>query len=425
MNSANNSSYPTPEGIEEAYENLPSSLIYETPLRENIRLSRQYSATILLKDESQQRIRSYKGRGSATAMRRSTDAEKQAGFVCSSAGNHAQGFASACEHYQLKGKVFMPTTTPGQKVEATERFGNGNVTIELVGDTFDETQAAALEYTLSTGKRFIHPFDDKDTIEGQGTVALEMLKQAREMGKQINTVVAPIGGGGLTSGLAVYLRKHSADTRLIGIEPQEAAAMHASLQAGELCELEAISTFVDGAAVKKPGSMPFDIIRKLGVEVATVPEDRVCSSLYELHRRDGIVAEPAGALSIDGLKDIADDIRGQTVACVLSGSNFDPSRYADVKERATTFEQRKKYLQIHVPNRSGAFMEFLAHLQKFDISITNIMFSEKENGPTQTVYLGIRGDTPSSINQLMLDLDDTPYDAHDITNDSLRDAIIK
>ncbi len=296
----------------------------------------------------------------------------------------------------------MPRTTPLQKVEATRRAGDSATNIELVGDEFNEAFEASRHFAEAHGREFIHPFDHPDTIAGQGTVAAEIMQQLSMERDTLHAVLFPVGGGGLGSGLATYFRERAPHTQLVGIEPTEAAAMHHSLQAGHPVELKNLSTFVDGAAVRKPGDLTFETFRRLGVDVRTIPENQICVAMHDLYQIQGINVEPAAALSIAGLKVIAEEIRGKTVVCILSGANFDASRWTQVIDRAERFRMRKVQLRVTLPDRAGALDEFLELLGK-DINLTSIHYDEEDagEGMPSTVSLTVRSHHEGRIAQFL------------------------
>lgn len=415
----------TAEKMDAARARMPDALVRETPLIPHQRLSREYGANIVIKDETEQNVRSYKCRAPAYAIQNLIDEARARGIVCASAGNHAQGVAAACHHFGTHGIIFMPKTTHGQKVSATKRHGGDNVDIILTGDNFDEAFTAAKAESKNGKRTFIHPFNDPDTIIGQGTVAVEIMQQMRDACSGIDIILVPVGGGGLVAGISTYVKQKSPNTKVIGVEPAEAAAMKASLEHGSPVTLENISTFVDGAAVKRPGDLTFSIVHSNDVPIQTVPENRLCSTLMDLHSLDGKVCEPAGALSIDALKDMREGIRGKTVVCILSGSNFDLSRYADVTERSRIFEQQKRYLTIHVPSRPGAFMEFLRSVSSRSINVSYLHYNQVTNGDTQAVTIGLESESPESISQLVTELKTGHIRFEDISGDPHLREILK
>lgn len=337
-------------------------------------------------------VRSYKLRGAFNLMSSLPEEQLQRGVVCASAGNHAQGFAWSCKKLGAKGVVFMPVITPRQKVSQTEMFGDGFVEIRLVSDNFDECAVAAKKYTAEHGATFIPPFDDHRVIEGQGTVALEVLDELPD----VDFLFVPVGGGGLSAGMGVYFKTFSPKTKVVGVEPEGAPAMYESLKAGQPVTLSSIDRFVDGAAVKRVGDLTFDYCRTALDDLVLVPEGRVCTTILKLYNEDAIVVEPAGALSITALENYAEQIVGKTVVCVVSGSNNDIDRLPEIKERSLQYEGLKHYFLVRFAQRPGALKEFVNHVLGDTDDITRFEYMQKTNKETGPALVGIelqkRGD---------------------------------
>lgn len=368
--------FPNIDNIFQAAERLRKVAIH-TPLQQNLNLSDRYEANIFLKREDLQIVRSYKIRGAYNKM---AQLPSDSIVVCASAGNHAQGVAYACRVMGIKGTIFMPTTTPNQKVKQVKMFGKEMVEVELVGDTFDDAFAASLKYCEDQNATFVHPFDDVKVMEGQGTVGLEIFKDADF---KIDYLLLAIGGGGLVSGVSTVFKQLSPQTKIIGIEPLGAPAMKTSLEKGELVTLDEIDKFVDGAAVKRVGDLTFEICKANLDNVLLVPEGKVCSTILQLYNEEAIVAEPAGALTIAALDSIKDEIKGKNVVCLVSGGNNDITRTEEIKERSLLYEGLKHYFIIRFPQRAGALREFLNVLGPDD-DITLFEYVKKtarENGP--------------------------------------------
>lgn len=325
----------TKKDIEDAHERV-RSVVRKTPLELHAGLSKKYGAHVYLKREDLQAVRSYKLRGAYNRIAQFTDEERRRGAVCASAGNHAQGFAYSCHALDIDGVVYMPRTSPKQKVERVQDFGDGRITIKLVGDTFDEAYAAACEHVDAYGSVLVHPFDDAEVIAGQGTIGVEILDQLGHA--EVDYVVVPVGGGGLASGVGTYLHHASPRTRMIGVEPMGAASMKASFDAGKVVALDRIDTFADGVAVKRVGQLTYSICEEVLSDIVVVPEGKLCETMIELYQKDGIVAEPSGALSVSALDALADRIRGRTVVCVISGGNNDIGRYPEVVARYRVYK---------------------------------------------------------------------------------------
>lgn len=356
-----------------------------TPLQENLNLSDRYGATIFLKREDLQVVRSYKIRGAYNKMA-SLSAEALAnGVVCASAGNHAQGLAYACRKMAVRGTIFMPTTTPNQKVKQVKLFGKEYVEVVLVGDTYDDAFYAAMEFVQTHDCTFVHPFDDLQVMEGQGTVGLEIF---RDSNVQIDYLLMAIGGGGLAAGVSTIFKQLSPRTKLIGVEPLGSPSMKISIDEGHVVALDQIDKFVDGAAVKRPGDTTFEVCRKNLDRVLLIPEGKVCTTILQLYNEDAIVAEPAGALTIAALDFIKDEIKGKNVVCLVSGGNNDITRTEEIKERSLLYEGLKHYFIIRFPQRAGAFRDFLNVLGPND-DISRFEYVKKTNRETGPAVVGI------------------------------------
>lgn len=377
-------SAPTLDNIFLAADRL-RGVINHTPLVYNAHLSEQYEANIYLKREDLQTVRSYKIRGAYNKMA-SIGAEALAGgVVCASAGNHAQGVAYACRKMQVKGAIFMPTTTPAQKIKQVRLFGKEWVDILLVGDTYDDAYHASVVYQKANNATFVHPFDDLQVIEGQGTVGLEIFKDANF---RVDYLLMAIGGGGLASGIATVFKQLSPKTKLIGVEPAGSPTMHDSIKAGEVVTLEKIDKFVDGAAVGRAGDLTFDICSKNLDDVLLIPEGKVCSTILQLYNEEAIVAEPAGALTVAALDFVKDEIKGKNVVALISGGNNDITRTEEIKERSLLYEGLKHYFIIRFPQRAGAFREFLNVLGPND-DIARFEYIKKTNKEQGPALIGI------------------------------------
>ncbi len=365
--------------FEAAYQRL-KGVVKHTPLEYNEGLSAKYECKIYLKREDLQIVRSYKLRGAYNLIAQLSQEQLDKGVVCASAGNHAQGVAYSCKKKGVKGIIYMPEITPKQKVKQTEMFGNGNVKLVLTGDTFDDCLREALIYTKEHDVEFIPPFDDYRTIEGQGTVGVEILQDL----PQFDVAIMPIGGGGLAAGMGTYLRQQLPNITLIGVEPEGAASMLTSITNGENTALTNIDRFVDGAAVKRVGDKTFAICRQILDDMLTVPEGKVCTTILKLYNEDAIVVEPAGALSVTALDAVKDKIKGKTVVCVISGGNNDIDRMQEIKEKSLLYEGLKHYFIVRFPQRPGALKLFVNNVLAPSDDITRFEFikkNSKENGP--------------------------------------------
>lgn len=389
-------------------------LFEATPLQRNDHLSKIFEADIWLKREDIAPVRSYKLRGAFTAMKKVLP-EAQL-FVCASAGNHAQGLAFACRHFNVKGVIFMPVTTPQQKIQKTRVFGGENIEIRLVGDYLEETLQASIEYCTQAGGHFMSPFDDEDVILGQASVAVECLAQ---MPKHPDMVIVPVGGGGLSAGMVSYFATEAPDIEMRFAEPDTASSLHSALVAGAPVIEKPLSNFVDGAAVACIGSNNFERLKSISPEhVIRIPEDRLCLTILDMLNTEGIVLEPAGALSIDALRDVADQIKGKTVLCVASGGNFDFERLPEVKERAQRYAGVKKYFILSLPQRPGALRDFLELLGPED-DIARFEYLKKSNRNFGSVLIGMETTRSENFHQLFGRLDEAGFAYRDITDDEL------
>ncbi|XOD66513.1 MAG: threonine ammonia-lyase [Flavobacteriales bacterium Tduv] len=372
--------FPTVKDVAKARHTL-KEILCDTPLQENLTLSERYQARIFLKREDLQFVRSYKIRGAYNKIRNLNASQLEKGLVCASAGNHAQGVAYSCQRLKIFGKIYMPTTTPKQKIARVKMLGKDHIEIRLVGDTFDAAYLQALKDHEKNDQVFIHPFDDPKIIEGQATVGLEILQQAQGT---IDYVFVPIGGGGLAAGVGSYFRQLSPNSRIIGVEPEGAPSMSRSLTEERVVTLENIDRFVDGASVKKVGEFTFEICRKALHEVKTVSEGKVCTTILDLYNAEAIVAEPAGALSIAALDLYAEEIHEKNVVCVLSGGNNDITRTEEIRERSLLYEGLKHYFIVRFPQRAGALKQFVNEILSPQDDIAYFQYSKKnakEEGP--------------------------------------------
>ena len=381
-----------------------------TPLQRNVHLSERFEADIYLKREDLSPVRSYKIRGALNAMRKQPD---QALFVCASAGNHAQGVAFMCKHLGKKGVIFMPVTTPQQKIQKTRMFGGDNIEVHLIGDYFDDTLAAAQAWCAKEGGHFLSPFDDADVIEGQASIAVEIEEQ---FGGTPDHVILPVGGGGMSSGVATFFGDA---VHCLFVEPTGGACLRAALAAGHPVALDKVDTFVDGAAVGKIGARPFDLLKHIPLpDVLAISEDRICTTIIEMLNVEGIVLEPAGALSVEALSDVRSWIRGKSVVCVTSGGNFDFERLPEVKERALRYSGIKKYFLLRLPQRPGALKEFLSILGPED-DIARFEYLKKSARNFGSVLIGIETNHADAFEDLERRIQEAGFNHRDITNDEV------
>ena len=377
---ANEKYFPSVKDIEKASETL-SEILEPTMLQKNTNLSERFDCEVYLKREDLQMVRSYKIRGAYNKIRSLSPEVLKYGIVCASAGNHAQGVAFSCNKLHIMGSIYMPTTTPRQKIDSVKMFGKEYVDIVLTGDTFDAANTAAIEYAKRSGKTFIPPFDDKKIIEGQGTIGYEMTKQ---METPLDYVFIPIGGGGVASGIGAYLKQKWPETKIIGVEPAGAASMKASIENGHVTELESIDKFVDGAAVKKAGELTYEVCRQVLDDIIPVPEGAVCTTIIEMYNKNAIVVEPAGALSVAALRFYADKIKGKRVGYTGSGSNNDIIRMEEIREKSMLYEGLKHYFIVNFPQRPGAILTFIRDIIGPTDELVYIQYikqTNKEEGP--------------------------------------------
>lgn len=391
-------------------------VVLRTPLERCKRLSEQYGAEIYLKREDLQEVRSFKIRGAYNRISVLAPEEARRGVVCASAGNHAQGVAYACSALGIRGTVFMPVVTPLQKIERVRHFGRDLVEIRLQGDSYDEASEAAEELCRETGGVFVHPFDDPMTIAGQGTVAKEILEQ---LGSAPDLVVSPVGGGGLTAGISAYLGERAPSTAIAGAEPAGAPSMHEALLQGRPVRLERIDTFVDGAAVKSAGALTFDLCRAGLERVVLVEEGAVCTALIELYQNEGIIAEPAGALSVAALEQLAPSLSGRSVVCVLSGGNNDILRYPEIMERSLVHQGRKHYFIVEFAQKPGQLRKFVDRALGPTDDIVRFEYMKKTNKERGAALVGVELRDRADLEPLLRRLEEVQLAYRRLTSDEL------
>ena len=395
-------------------------LFPETPLQYNQHLSNRFGADIWLKREDLTPVRSYKIRGAFNFMRKVVAKGGQGKtFVCASAGNHAQGFAFVCRHFGVKGVVFMPVTTPQQKIEKTRIFGGGRIEIRLVGDIFDQCYAAARAFVDEIDGYLVPPFDHADIIEGQATVAAEIMSQLPDDAVP-DLVVMPVGGGGLSAGMTGYLDGIVRDGNFLFVEPAGAPSLQRSLEAGRIVTLPKVDNFVDGAAVARIGELNFKALGKFdSSQVRLLPENAICVTMIDMLNVEGVVLEPAGALSIAALDRMGrEHLKGKIVVCVVSGGNFDFERLPDVKERAMRYQGLKKYFVLRLPQRPGALRDFLTLLGPDD-DIARFEYLKKSARNFGSVLLGIETTSPENFAGLFERIEEAGLSYEDISENEV------
>jgi threonine dehydratase len=365
---------------------LLKDVVTKTPLQRNEILSNRYECNLYIKREDLQVVRSFKIRGAYNLIKNLSEAELQNGVVCASAGNHAQGVAYSCKALGILGKIFMPTTTPRQKISQVKLFGGEFVEVILIGDTFDDSYYKAVDHAEKESMAFIHPFDDYRTIAGQGTVGIEIMN---EMDEKIDYLFAGIGGGGLVSGVGTYIKSISPSTKLIGVEPTGAPGMKESIEKNEVVTLSKIDTFIDGAAVKRVGDLTLKVCKEVLDDIVLVPEGKACTTILELYNENAIVAEPAGVLSIAALEFYKEEIKGKNVVCIISGGNNDIGRMQEIKERSLIYEGLMHYFIVNFPQRAGALREFLDGVLGPNDDITRFEYTRKNNKDNGPALVGI------------------------------------
>jgi threonine dehydratase len=404
--------YPTLASVEAAYKKL-NGVASVTPLIQNMYYSKQFGATIFFKREDLQQVRSYKIRGAFNKMSSLSASQIENGIVCASAGNHAQGVALSCKLLKVKGTIYMPSPTPKQKIEQVEMFGEDYIDVVLLGDTFDDANKAAMLECERLSKTFIHPFNDEKVIEGQATVGLEIIDQAKH---PIHYVFVPVGGGGLSAGLSAVFKELSPNTKIIGVEPKGAPSMQTSLKNNRNTELNHIENFVDGAAVKRVGDLNFAICQQNLHDMITVDEGKICQTILDLYNKEAIVVEPAGALSIAALNQYAEEIKGKNVICIVSGSNNDITRTPEIKERALLYANLKHYFIIKFPQRAGALREFVVEILGPTDDITHFEYTKKTNRENGAAVVGLELKSADDLEPLI-----TKMKLHNFYGDYLND----
>jgi threonine dehydratase len=400
--------------VDKAHEVL-KSIVYHTPLQFNQRLSDLFKASIYFKREDQQIVRSYKIRGAYNNIFSLDPEQRNKGVVCASAGNHAQGFAHSCSLLQIKGYVFMPQVTPKQKIQRVRNFGGDWVQIELVGNTFDEAAHVASKFCLENNLTYVHPFDNINTISGQGTVAYEILEDLPD----VEVVIVPVGGGGLISGVSAYLKNKNRSITIIGVDPLGAPKMVEAIKAGYPKVLEHIDSFIDGAAVKKAGEITFEFVKQYVDKVIPVAEGKVCTNMIELYQNEGLTIEPAGAMSVAALSQVADLIAGKKVVCIISGGNNDISRYPEVIDRSLIYEGLKHYFIIEFAQKPGELLKFLQKVLGPNDDIIRFEYLKKTNKEFGPALVGIELSNRNDLEPLLERIRENNITYKNITHDDV------
>ena len=402
------------ENVLIAHQHL-KDVVLHTPLQKNEYLSEKYSANIYIKREDLQHVRSFKLRGAYYKIKKIEEEARKSGVVCASAGNHAQGVAFACAHLNIKGAIFMPLTTPKQKIDQVRMFGRNNIEIILEGDTFDDSAAAAKNYSSEHEMIFIHPFDDLDIIAGQGTVAVEVLNDIEE---PLDYILGGIGGGGLMAGIASYIKNISPNTKVIGVEPAGAASMKAAFDHGAPTTLAKIDKFCDGTAVQCVGNNTFEICYQYLDDIALVPEGKVSTTILDLYNKHAIVAEPSGALPVAALDFYAEEIVGKSVVVVITGGNNDISRMQEIKEKSLLYEGLLYYFIVNFPQRAGALRQFLTEVLGPNDDITTFEYTKKNNKESGPALVGIEVSHPEDYQGLINRMRNNGFEFTEVNKDS-------
>lgn len=377
---------PSIEGALRAQTRL-EKIALQTPFQYLERYSKEFQAEVFTKREDLQQVRSFKIRGAYNKIVALSESDRKKGIVCASAGNHAQGFAYSCQALRINGLVFMPVPTPKQKIEQVRMFGGDAIEIRLEGDTYDDAYTAALHYQQDKNAIFVHPFDDIDVIEGQATIGLEILSQSEQ---PLDYLFVPVGGGGLISGILTVFKARSPQTKIIGVEPEGAPSLQTSLRHKHNTRLQKIDKFVDGAAVQRVGDICFEVCKNTLDDCISVPEGKICQEILELYNKEGIVAEPAGAIALAALSIYEENLEGKRIGTLLCGGNNDITRTPEIKERALLYAQLKHYFIVRFPQRAGALKEFVSQILGPDDDITFFEYSKKNSRDNAPAIVGIQ-----------------------------------
>lgn len=375
-----------------------------TPLQRNDRLSAATGWDVWLKREDLQPVRSYKLRGAFTLIAHLSEEQRAKGVVAASAGNHAQGVAFAGQRLGVRARIYLPRNTPRQKRDRVAALGGDMVDVIVTGEVYDDAARAAAADAAESGAVVVPAFDALDTMAGQGTVAVEI---ARQLGRTPDLVTVPVGGGGLLGGMATWMAAHSSSTRLVGVEPEDAASMAAALAAGAPVDLETVSPFVDGAAVRRAGDLTHAAVAATGTELTSVAEGAICVEMLAMYQTDGIIAEPAGAMATTVLADL-DITPGSTLVAVVSGGNNDVSRYAEIVERALIHEGRKHYFLVDFPQEPGALRRFLDEVLGPDDDIAYFEYVKRSNRETGPALVGLELGDPRDLLPLLARMETSP-----------------
>ncbi|RIK14698.1 MAG: threonine dehydratase [Acidobacteria bacterium] len=407
---------PTAADVDAAAERIRGR-VARTALTHSARLSEETGASVWLKREDQQPVRSYKGRGAANLIAQLDSEQVWAGVVCASAGNHAQGVAHACASLGVSARIYLPANTPRQKRERVAAIGGDWVETVVGGRTYDEAAAAALADVERTGATLVPAFDHPHTIAGQGTIAREVVEDVVDMGRRLDVLVVPVGGGGLLAGCLTWLRERHPGVRVVGVEPAGAASMIAATREGGPVTLPDIDRFVDGAAVARAGDRTYEVVARHTPGLVAVPEGRVCTEMIALYQTEGIIAEPAGALAAAAL-DVVGIEPGQNVVAVVSGGNNDVLRYPEVMERSLVHEGLKHYFLVDFPQEPGMLRLFLDEVLGPDDDIALFEYTKRNNRETGPALVGIELGSREDLAPLLERMDASSMEVEPIPPDS-------
>ena len=384
----------------------------ETRLERAPLLSDRLGNRVLFKREDEQPTFSFKCRGAFNKMVRLSDADRACGVIAASAGNHAQGVALAGQKLGIDVMIVMPMTTPSIKVDAVRRL---SAVVELVGDNYGEAEARARELEETDGRVFVHPYDDSDVIAGQGTIGMELLRQHPG---PIDAIFVPVGGGGLIAGIGAYVKRLRPSTRVIGVEPVDAAAMKAALTAGEVVTLEHVGGFADGVAVSRVGDESFRVCRDVVDEMIVVNTDEICAAIKDIFEDTRAIMEPAGAVAVAGMKAFVErqGASNQCLVAITSGANMNFDRLRHVAERAELGEQRETILAVTIPERPGSLKTFCSLIGKRNITEFNYRYADKD---AARVFVGVGVGGHGEIAGLIKTLKAEGLDAVDLSDNEV------
>lgn len=413
----------SPELIAQASDIL-SEVVEKTPVMLSERLSDLIGLPVYLKREDMQKCRSFKVRGAYFRMSTLSEEERRRGVVCASAGNHAQGLAYACAQLKVRGTIYLPSNTPKQKRQRIETIGGDWVEQVIVDGTFDRANAQAQEAARHSGRTYVHPYDDPCTIAGQGTIAVELEEQVLS---EAAAVLVPVGGGGLLSGIATWIRSRFPDIKIYGIEPTGAASMAAAMEADQIVSLPTVDPFVDGTAVGRAGELPYSIVKELVDDILVVPEGAVCTEMLDLYHSDGVIAEPAGALASAAARMYFSDAEQRNellggkegaIVAIVSGGNNDMTRYAEIMERSLRHEGLRHYFLVTFPQQPGALRSFLEDVLGPSDDIVHFEYTKKNNRDSGPALVGIDLADREDITGLRARMEASPLHVEELRPDS-------